>query len=68
MMIKTYGYMTMAQGLDFVVDLKLGLYMKVPPRAMFRTQIWCTILSYVSLRDFNNGQGIHEHYRHELGH
>jgi OPT family oligopeptide transporter len=47
MMIKTYGYMTMSQGLDFVSDLKLGLYMKVPPRAMFRTQIWCTVLSYV---------------------
>jgi len=55
MMIKTYGYMTMAQGLDFVVDLKLGLYMKVPPRAMFRTQIWCTVLSYLfCFFDLNN--------------
>lgn len=46
MMIKTYGYMTMSQGLGFVEDLKLGFYMKVPPRAMFRTQLWCTILAY----------------------
>jgi OPT oligopeptide transporter protein len=56
MMIKTYGYMSMAQvnpssmisneqGLAFVGDLKLGFYMKVPPRAMFRTQIWCTVLA-----------------------
>jgi OPT family oligopeptide transporter len=57
MMIKCYGYMTMAQvfycgmeliqGLQFVADLKLGLYMKIPPRSLFRTQIWCTILAYV---------------------
>lgn|SRR5277367_4157382 len=56
MMIKAYGYMTMSQvqhqpaasdkqGLDFVADLKLGLYMKVSPRSMFRTQIWCTTLA-----------------------
>ena len=33
------------QGLDFVADLKLGLYMKVSPKSMFRTQILATGLS-----------------------
>ncbi|KAJ2956814.1 hypothetical protein NQZ79_g7394 [Umbelopsis isabellina] len=36
---KTYGYISMAQGLAFVGDLKLGHYTKVPPRAMFAVQI-----------------------------
>ena len=34
MLFKTYGYITMYQALAFVQDLKLGHYMKVPPRTM----------------------------------
>ncbi|CAO3658089.1 unnamed protein product [Umbelopsis ramanniana] len=36
---KTYGYISMVQGLTFVSDLKLGHYTKIPPRAMFIVQI-----------------------------
>ena len=43
MMFKTYGYITMAQALTFVQDLKLGHYMKVPPRTMFTAQVIATI-------------------------
>jgi OPT family oligopeptide transporter len=38
-LVKVFGYMTMYRGLLFVGDLKLGVYMKIPPRAMFRFQI-----------------------------
>jgi hypothetical protein len=47
MWFKAYGTMTVAQGLVFVVDLLLGLHMKVPARSMFRTQIWCTVLAFL---------------------
>ncbi|KAE8209882.1 hypothetical protein CF327_g6183 [Tilletia walkeri] len=45
MIFKTYGYITMAQALSFVSDLKLGHYMKVPPRDMFIAQIVATVVS-----------------------
>ena len=45
MLFKTYGYITMLQGLAFVQDLKLGHYMKVPPRTMFVAQTIATIWS-----------------------
>ncbi|KAF5375910.1 hypothetical protein D9615_008169 [Tricholomella constricta] len=32
MLFKTWGYITMAQALQFTSDFKLGHYMKVPPR------------------------------------
>jgi OPT family oligopeptide transporter len=38
-LVKIYGYMAMSHGLDFVGDLKLGVYMKIPPRAIFRFQV-----------------------------
>ncbi|CAG8532260.1 24732_t:CDS:10, partial [Gigaspora rosea] len=41
---KCYGYMAMYQCLLLVSDLKLGHYMKVPPRSMFIAQLWGTIL------------------------
>lgn len=43
MMFKTYGYITMSQALYFVQDLKLGHYMKVPPRTMFFAQVIAAI-------------------------
>jgi OPT family small oligopeptide transporter len=39
MMFKTWGYITMAQALQFTQDLKLGHYMKIPPRTMFTAQV-----------------------------
>lgn len=58
---KTYGVLTLYrvrpslhetndQGLDFVKELKLALYMKVPPRAVFRMQLLGTIESYHPLQ------------------
>lgn len=44
---KTYGYISMAQGLTFVSDLKLGHYLKIPPRDMFRVQVIATMLAGV---------------------
>ncbi|CAG8567234.1 12233_t:CDS:10 [Dentiscutata erythropus] len=41
---KCYGYMAMYQCLLLVSDLKLGHYMKVPPKSMFVAQLWGTIL------------------------
>lgn len=42
---KTLGYISMAQGLQFVSDLKLGHYMKVPPRSMFWAQFMGTVIA-----------------------
>lgn len=42
MMFKTYGYITMTQALSFVQDIKLGYYMKVPPRTLFMGQLVAT--------------------------
>ena len=47
MLFKTYGYITMTQALAFAQDLKLGQYMKVPPRAMFSGQVVATIWSCI---------------------
>ncbi|OBT55803.1 hypothetical protein VE04_03961 [Pseudogymnoascus sp. 24MN13] len=43
MLFKAYGYASMYQGLLFTQDLKLGHYMKVPPRAMMADQFLGTI-------------------------
>ncbi|CAG8500295.1 7085_t:CDS:10 [Ambispora gerdemannii] len=39
---KCYGYMAMYQCLLLVSDLKLGHYMKIPPKSMFVSQLWGT--------------------------
>ncbi|RIB06054.1 OPT oligopeptide transporter protein [Gigaspora rosea] len=44
---KTYGYMSLYQCLIFIQDLKLGHYMKVPPRSMFTSQIWGTLVGCI---------------------
>ena len=48
MMFKCYGYISMAQALYFLQDLKMGHYMKVPPRTMFMAQciavFWSSIV------------------------
>ncbi|KAL1925151.1 uncharacterized protein VTP21DRAFT_34 [Calcarisporiella thermophila] len=49
MMFKTYGYIAVKQALLFAQDLKLGHYMKIPPRDMFAFQIVGTVIaSFVS--------------------
>jgi OPT family small oligopeptide transporter len=45
MMFKTWGYITMAQALQFTSDFKLGHYMKIPPRPMFWSQVIATIIA-----------------------
>lgn len=42
MIFKTYGYISMFQGLAFTQDLKLGHYMKVPPKTLFWSQTIAT--------------------------
>ncbi|KAK9667974.1 hypothetical protein RND81_13G025200 [Saponaria officinalis] len=42
---KTYGYISMAQALLLIQDLKLGHYMKIAPKAMFMAQLAGTIVS-----------------------
>ncbi|GAA5821476.1 hypothetical protein JCM10212_002122 [Sporobolomyces blumeae] len=44
---KCYGYMTMLQSLDLTSDLKLGLYMKIPPRHLFLCQVYGTALGSI---------------------
>ncbi|XP_059643611.1 oligopeptide transporter 7-like [Cornus florida] len=45
MCFKVYGYISMKQGVAFLQDLKLGHYMKIPPRAMFMAQVVGTLVS-----------------------
>ncbi|KAF9578742.1 hypothetical protein BGW38_005310, partial [Lunasporangiospora selenospora] len=42
---KTYGYIVNIQALTFTSDLKLGHYMKIPPRVMFMAQLVSTLIS-----------------------
>ncbi|CEJ57859.1 Sexual differentiation process protein isp4 [Penicillium brasilianum] len=48
MLFKTYGYMSMYQGMYFTQDLKLGHYMKIPPRVTFAAQmvagVWSSLV------------------------
>lgn len=45
MVFVTYGYISSAQGIKFASDLKLGHYMKIPPRILFSVQMAATIIS-----------------------
>lgn len=44
MIFKSYGYIACAQSIQFVADLKLGHYMKIPPRTLFWAQTVSTIV------------------------
>ncbi len=48
MVFVTYGYISSAQGIKFAADMKLGHYMKVPPRILFSVQMAATIVSSVT--------------------
>ncbi|TGO86612.1 hypothetical protein BPOR_0289g00010 [Botrytis porri] len=45
MVFVTYGYISSSQGINFSSDLKLGHYMKIPPRILFSVQMAATIIS-----------------------
>ncbi|KAI0809297.1 OPT oligopeptide transporter protein-domain-containing protein [Irpex lacteus] len=45
MLFKTWGYVSMAQALTFTSDMKLGHYMKIPPRTMFWCQVVATVIA-----------------------
>lgn len=45
MVFVMYGYITSTQGLKFSADLKLGHYMKIPPRILFSVQIIATVIA-----------------------
>jgi OPT family small oligopeptide transporter len=47
MIFKNYGYICMSQALYFAQDLKLGHYMKVPPRVLFFSQLIASIWSAI---------------------
>lgn len=45
MIFVTYSYISSAQGIKFSSDLKLGHYMKIPPRILFTVQMVATLIS-----------------------
>ncbi|KAH8434393.1 uncharacterized protein LDX57_012041 [Aspergillus melleus] len=45
LMVKCYGHNSIKHGMDFAQDLKLGQYMKIPPRVLFVGQIYSSVLS-----------------------
>jgi len=47
MIFKTVGFTTNYQAVSFAADLKLGHYMKVPPRIMFSIQIVSTVITSI---------------------
>ncbi|SZF03594.1 unnamed protein product [Blumeria hordei] len=51
MMFKSYGYIVMTQAQFFLQDLKLGHYMKVPPKTLFFAQgvatVWSSVIQIV---------------------
>ncbi|KAJ5193556.1 hypothetical protein N7449_009698 [Penicillium cf. viridicatum] len=54
MLFKTYGYISMYQGMYFTQDLKIGHYMKIPPRVTFMAQmVACLWSSLVQIATMN---------------
>lgn len=47
MMFKSYGYIVMVQAQYFLQDLKLGHYLKLPPKTLFSAQAAATIWSSI---------------------
>ncbi|ROW08766.1 hypothetical protein VPNG_06405 [Cytospora leucostoma] len=43
MIFKMFGYIATAQSIQFVADLKLAHYVKIPPRLVFAAQLYATI-------------------------
>lgn len=54
MLFKSWGYMLAYNGLTYVSDMKVGHYMKIPPRTMFAAQAFAVIwLSIVQVATYN---------------
>ncbi|KAH8171481.1 OPT oligopeptide transporter protein [Sarocladium implicatum] len=54
MLFKSFCYMTCYNGLNYVSDMKIGHYMKIPPRSMFAAQLFAVIwLSIVQICTYN---------------
>ena len=49
MVFKTFSFISMHQAVFFLGDLKLGHYMKIPPRTMLVAQVLATALSVIIL-------------------
>jgi OPT family oligopeptide transporter len=47
MIFKTVAYITTDQAISFAEDLKIGHYMKIPPRLMFTIQITGTVITSI---------------------
>ena len=39
-----WSHDVIATSINLAADLKMGQYLKIPPRAMFITQVWGTLL------------------------
>ncbi|KAL2264366.1 hypothetical protein VTK26DRAFT_5792 [Humicola hyalothermophila] len=59
MVFVTYGYISSAQGIKFAADMKLGHYMKIPPRILFAVQMVATIVSSVTQIGVLNWMFVH---------
>ena len=46
-LFKVYGYVSVQNAIGFLGDLKLGTYMKIPPRSMFAAQVTNTCTHYI---------------------
>ncbi|KAG6026942.1 hypothetical protein E4U40_001815 [Claviceps sp. LM458 group G5] len=54
MLFKSYGYMISFNGLNYISDMKVGHYMKIPPRSMFAAQAFAaTWLAFVQIAAYN---------------
>lgn len=42
-----WSHDVISTSINLAGDLKMGQYLKIPPRAMFLTQIWGTILGAI---------------------
>ena len=45
MIFKMFSYMSTCQSLNFVADMKLAHYAKIPPRAAFVAQVYATVIA-----------------------
>lgn len=63
MIFKNFGYVATAQSIQFLADLKLAHYTKIPPKLVFAAQLWATIwggLTSIGVNDWqlNNIEGV----------
>lgn len=52
-----WSHDVIAQSVNLASDLKMGQYLKIPPRAMFLTQLWGTLLG--AMINYGTRQGSH---------